>query len=198
VAPPEAISGRRKWVLEQSDVWSFGVLVWEVYPRGFVPHGSMIQTDSEVAAHICGGGRLDKKAECPDALHQVMCAFWAQRPQDSPSFRTLAAWLQGIARGQDACTHLLPLKESAVRECLICMSEPRVAVARPCHHCSMCQAYSQRAECPALRAALRKPCRACGCLCGGLEGCTCNAFAQLSLQLCPAERRFDRSGHHQH
>ena len=29
-APPEAISGRRKWMLERSDVWSFGVLVWEV------------------------------------------------------------------------------------------------------------------------------------------------------------------------
>ena len=36
-APPEAISGRRKWVLEYSDVWSFGVLMWEVYTRGYVP-----------------------------------------------------------------------------------------------------------------------------------------------------------------
>jgi hypothetical protein len=150
-APPEAISGRRKWVLEQSDVWSFGVLVWEVYTRGFVPY-DMIQTDSEVAAHVCGGGRLDKPAECPDALYQVMCACWAQRPQDRPSFRTLAAWLQGIARGQDARPQLPPLEESAVRECLICMSEPRVAVARPCRHCSMCQACSRLvAECPVCR-----------------------------------------------
>ena len=69
-APPEAISGRRKWVLELSDVWSFGVLMWEVYTRGFVPY-DMIQTDDGVAAHVCGGGRLDRPAECPAAIYEV-------------------------------------------------------------------------------------------------------------------------------
>ena len=69
-APPEAISGRRKWVLEVSDVWAFGVLMWEVYTRGFVPY-DMIQHDNDVAAYVCGGGRLDKPQECPDALYQV-------------------------------------------------------------------------------------------------------------------------------
>ena len=92
--------------------------------------------------------RLTIACRCP----QVMCACWAQRPQDRPSFRILAAWLQGIARGQDARPQLPPLEESAVRECLICEPEPRVAVARPCRHCTMCQACSRLvAECPICR-----------------------------------------------
>jgi len=150
-APPEAISGRRKWVLELSDVWSFGVLMWEVYTRGFVPY-DMIQSDDGVAAHVCGGGRLEKPADCPDALYQVMCACWAQRPQDRPCFMTLAAWLQGIARGEDARPALPPIEERALRECVICMSEPRVSVVHPCRHCCMCGACSLLVDnCPICR-----------------------------------------------
>jgi len=150
-APPEAISGRRKWVLELSDVWSFGVLMWEVYTRGFVPY-DMIQTDDGVAAHVCGGGRLEKPADCPDAVYQVMCACWTQRPQDRPCFTTLAAWLQGIARGEDARPALPPIEERALRECVICMSEPRVSVVHPCRHCCMCGACSLLVDkCPICR-----------------------------------------------
>ena len=150
-APPEAISGRRRWVPELSDVWSFGVLLWEVYTRGFVPY-DLLQSDEVVAAHVCGGGRLDQPAGCPDAVYGVMRACWAQRPQERPSFATLAAWMQGIARGEDARPALPPPEERAARECVICMSEPRVVVAHPCRHCSMCEPCSQLVrDCPICR-----------------------------------------------
>ena len=136
---------------ELSDVWSFGVLLWEVYTRGFVPY-DLLQSDEVVAAHVCGGGRLDQPAGCPDAVYGVMRACWAQRPQERPSFATLAAWLQGIARGEDARPALPPPEERAARECVICMSEPRVVVAHPCRHCTMCEQCSQLVrDCPICR-----------------------------------------------
>jgi len=92
------------------------------------------------------GGRLDQPAGCPDAVYGVMHACWAQRPQERPSFATLAAWLRGIARGEDARPALPPPEERAARECVICMSEPRVVVARPCRHCSMCEWRRQCGE----------------------------------------------------
>jgi hypothetical protein len=91
-----------------------------------------------------------------------MRACWAQRPQERPSFATLITWLQGIARGKDAlllmmpficsCNALPPSEERAERKCVICMSEPRVVVARPCRHCTMCEPCSQLVRnCPICR-----------------------------------------------
>ena len=150
-APPEAISGRRRWVLELSDVWSLGVLLWELFTRGFVPY-DMLQSDDAVAAHVCGGGRLEQPAECPDAVYEVMRACWEPRPQDRPTFAVLTSWLQGVARGESARPEPLPPEERAGRECVICLSEPRVSVAEPCRHCCMCEACSQVVrDCPLCR-----------------------------------------------
>lgn len=96
----------------------------------------------------CEMSRLTIACRCP----QVMCACWAQRPQDRPCFMTLAAWLQGIARGEDARPALPPIEERALRECVICMSEPRVSVVHPCRHCCMCGACSLLVDnCPICR-----------------------------------------------
>ena len=105
-APPEAISGRRRWVLELSDVWSLGVLLWELFTRGFVPY-DMLQSDDAVAAHVCGGGRLEQPAECPDAVYEVMRACWEPRPQDRPPSRSSPRGFRGLpgarVRGPSPC-----------------------------------------------------------------------------------------------
>ncbi len=101
---------------------------------------------------MCGGGRLDQPAGCPDAVYGVMRACWAQRPQERPSFATLTTWLQGIAWGEDALPALPPPVARAARKCVICMSEPMVVVARPCRHCTMCEPCSQLVlDCPICR-----------------------------------------------
>ena len=108
--------------------------------------------DDAVAAHVCGGGRLEQPAECPDAVYEVMRACWEPRPQDRPSFADLTSWLQGVARGESARPEPLPPEERTGRECVICLSEPRVSVAEPCRHCCMCEACSQVVrDCPLCR-----------------------------------------------
>ena len=87
-------------MIELSDAWWLGILLWEVFTRGFVPY-DLLQSDEMVAAQVCGGGRLDQPAGCPNTVYGVMHACWAQGPQERPSFATLTAWLQGIARGED-------------------------------------------------------------------------------------------------
>jgi serine/threonine protein kinase len=57
---PESVLDRKYSVA--SDVWSFGVLMWEVFSRGERPYGNI--NASVVMGHILQGGRLEKPEEC--------------------------------------------------------------------------------------------------------------------------------------
>eukprot|EP00048_Salpingoeca_helianthica_P004293 m.75481 g.75481 ORF g.75481 m.75481 type:complete len:938 (+) comp13135_c0_seq2:369-3182(+) len=93
-----------------TDVWSYGVLLWEIYSHGAMPYH--IMTNKEVFEEIVKGYRLLKPADCPDTMYQVMLACWSP---NRPSFTQLEAHIrilqdpsqpsppsllaQGLARG---------------------------------------------------------------------------------------------------
>uniref|UniRef100_A0A5F8GEA3 Protein tyrosine kinase 7 (inactive) n=1 Tax=Monodelphis domestica TaxID=13616 RepID=A0A5F8GEA3_MONDO len=85
--PPEA-------VLEgdfstKSDVWAFGVLMWEVFTHGEMPHDG--QADDEVLADLqAGKARLPQPEGCPAKLYRLMQRCWAPSPKDRPSFSEIA------------------------------------------------------------------------------------------------------------
>jgi hypothetical protein len=93
LAPESLERGRYS---EKSDVWAFGVLVWELVTDGKIPYFEM-PDDTAVIAHVCGGGRLVRPATtwCPDALWAVTTSCWAAQPRDRPTFQQL-----GVSLGQ--------------------------------------------------------------------------------------------------
>lgn len=50
----------------KSDVWTFGVLCWEVLTLGEEPYEG--KCSSDIITHIRGGGKLEKPVNCPDEL----------------------------------------------------------------------------------------------------------------------------------
>jgi serine/threonine protein kinase len=54
----------------QSDVWSFGVVLWEVWTYACLPYSSF--TNQEVYESVVGGLRLTQPASCPDAVYRLM------------------------------------------------------------------------------------------------------------------------------
>eukprot|EP00301_Raphidiophrys_heterophryoidea_P006518 c12625_g1_i4.p1 GENE.c12625_g1_i4~~c12625_g1_i4.p1 ORF type:complete len:775 (+),score=144.09 c12625_g1_i4:436-2760(+) len=85
--PPEALLHRR-WS-EKSDVWSFGVLLWEIFSNGELPF-SEITLDEEVSAAVCDVQlRLEQPPDCPDTVYDVMNECWAYDPADRPTFHML-------------------------------------------------------------------------------------------------------------
>ncbi|XP_023290821.1 proto-oncogene tyrosine-protein kinase ROS isoform X2 [Orussus abietinus] len=68
----------------QSDVWAFGVLMWEITSLGQQPYPA--RTNLEVLHHVRAGGRLPKPLNCPPALHQLMLRCWSSADA-RPSFK---------------------------------------------------------------------------------------------------------------
>ncbi|XP_029168032.1 proto-oncogene tyrosine-protein kinase ROS-like isoform X2 [Nylanderia fulva] len=59
----------------QSDVWSFGVLIWEIMTLGEHPYST--KNDSEVWQYVCAGGKLPKPLNCPLMLYELMHRCWS-------------------------------------------------------------------------------------------------------------------------
>ncbi|XP_017795395.1 PREDICTED: tyrosine-protein kinase Dnt-like [Habropoda laboriosa] len=75
-----------------TDVWSFGVFLWELVTMGQQPY---IEVDPfEMMACLRDGYRLAQPRPCPDELFAVMAVCWLGLPRDRPTMPQLLAYLQ--------------------------------------------------------------------------------------------------------
>jgi len=95
---PEAISQRR--YSEASDVWSFGVLSWEIINYGESPYWEM--NDEEVIRKIESGYRLPATQGSPVAVHQLMLDCWKSQPNERPPFHILMKRIDQLLRNPSA------------------------------------------------------------------------------------------------
>uniref|UniRef100_A0A8K9WLK5 Tyrosine-protein kinase RYK n=1 Tax=Oncorhynchus mykiss TaxID=8022 RepID=A0A8K9WLK5_ONCMY len=74
-----------------SDVWAFGVTLWELMTLGQTPY---IDIDPfEMAAYLKDGYRIAQPINCPDELFAVMACCWALDPEERPKFQQLVQCL---------------------------------------------------------------------------------------------------------
>lgn len=71
----------------KSDVWSFGIVLYEIITYGRVPYPSMSNT--EVLTKVEHGYRMPAPSGCPPALYEIMLECWNKDPQKRPTFDTL-------------------------------------------------------------------------------------------------------------
>ncbi|CAC5382982.1 MET [Mytilus coruscus] len=71
----------------QSDVWSFGVVLWELMTRGVNPYPEVDNWD--VLRYIKKGRRMPQPPFCPDILYKMMSKCWSFNPNDRPKFSEL-------------------------------------------------------------------------------------------------------------
>ncbi|XP_052245461.1 tyrosine-protein kinase HTK16-like [Dreissena polymorpha] len=70
-----------------SDVWSFGVTLWEMFSYGLPPYDNMKGID--VIKFIEEGKRLEKPSACPDMVYAEMLKCWSKEAKDRPTFKKL-------------------------------------------------------------------------------------------------------------
>ncbi|XP_064163473.1 tyrosine-protein kinase SYK isoform X2 [Anguilla rostrata] len=68
----------------KSDVWSFGVLMWEAYSLGLKPYKGM--KGAEVIQMIESGERMAAPANCPPEVYNLMKMCWTYKPDERPGF----------------------------------------------------------------------------------------------------------------
>uniref|UniRef100_A0A8C5G7Q7 receptor protein-tyrosine kinase n=1 Tax=Gouania willdenowi TaxID=441366 RepID=A0A8C5G7Q7_GOUWI len=76
----------------KSDVWSFGVTMWEVATRGQTPYPGV--ENSEIYDYLRQGNRLKQPPDCLDSIYALMFSCWLLSPKDRPSFETLRCELE--------------------------------------------------------------------------------------------------------
>ncbi|XP_071369983.1 tyrosine-protein kinase CSK isoform X2 [Centroberyx affinis] len=92
---PEAL--REKKFSTKSDVWSFGILLWEIYSFGRVPYPRIPLKD--VVPRVEKGYKMDCPDGCPEVVYNMMKQCWDLDPVARPSFKMLSETIQHISQG---------------------------------------------------------------------------------------------------
>ncbi|XP_063148209.1 tyrosine-protein kinase ITK/TSK [Candoia aspera] len=90
---PEVFSYNR--YSTKSDVWSFGVLMWEVFTEGKTPYEN--RTNAEVVEEVSAGLRLYKPRLASNAIYKLMQRCWNEKQNDRPAFSQLLYHLNEIS-----------------------------------------------------------------------------------------------------
>jgi serine/threonine protein kinase len=76
----------------KSDVWSFGILLWEMYSYGRSPYSKINHKD--IAKELEEGTRMEAPSGCPDYIFQMMRDTWLEEPDDRPSFADICVRIE--------------------------------------------------------------------------------------------------------
>ncbi|XP_029311071.1 tyrosine-protein kinase receptor TYRO3 isoform X1 [Cottoperca gobio] len=77
-----------------SDVWSFGVTMWEIVSRGRTPYPGV--SNHELLELLLSGHRLKPPEDCDHKLYEVMQSCWDKEPSRRPGFGELGETLKGL------------------------------------------------------------------------------------------------------
>uniref|UniRef100_A0A8B9ZIG0 Tyrosine-protein kinase n=1 Tax=Anas platyrhynchos TaxID=8839 RepID=A0A8B9ZIG0_ANAPL len=91
---PEALNYGR--YSSESDVWSFGILLWEAFSLGAVPYANLSNQQTREAVEQ--GVRLEPPELCPEELYRLMQRCWDYDPRRRPSFSAVHQELIAIRK----------------------------------------------------------------------------------------------------
>ncbi|XP_070544913.1 tyrosine kinase receptor Cad96Ca-like [Ptychodera flava] len=100
----------------KTDVWSFGVVLWEIFSEGSDPYDGADKSD--VIMKLRRGYRLLKPENCEDELYNLMCSCWLKNPSERPNFFQLWETLHALVATTKVCVILY---QDNIATCIMCL-----------------------------------------------------------------------------
>ncbi|XP_006821187.1 ephrin type-B receptor 1-B [Saccoglossus kowalevskii] len=100
---PEAIAYKK--FTSASDVWSYGIVMWEVMSYGERPYWNWSNRD--VIKSVEKGYRLPPPMDCPQALHQLMLDTWQKDRINRPTFLNIVNTLDRLIRNPSTLKNII-------------------------------------------------------------------------------------------
>ncbi|XP_048875791.1 tyrosine-protein kinase Fer isoform X1 [Brienomyrus brachyistius] len=91
---PEALNYGR--YSSESDVWSYGILLWETFSLGVCPYPGM--TNQQAREQVEKGYRMSCPQKCPEEVYKIMQRCWEYKPENRPKFADIQKELAAIKK----------------------------------------------------------------------------------------------------
>uniref|UniRef100_A0A673LIX2 Tyrosine-protein kinase n=1 Tax=Sinocyclocheilus rhinocerous TaxID=307959 RepID=A0A673LIX2_9TELE len=91
---PEALNYGR--YSSESDVWSYGILLWETFSLGVCPYPGM--TNQQAREQVEKGYRMSCPQKCPDEVYRIMQRCWEYKPENRPKFVDIQKELAAVKK----------------------------------------------------------------------------------------------------
>ncbi|XP_060769292.1 tyrosine-protein kinase Fer isoform X1 [Neoarius graeffei] len=91
---PEALNYGR--YSSESDVWSYGILLWETFSLGVCPYPGM--TNQQAREQVEKGYRMLCPQKCPDEVYKIMQRCWDYKPENRPKFAEILRELSSVKK----------------------------------------------------------------------------------------------------
>ncbi|WKY16234.1 hypothetical protein Q1695_001148 [Nippostrongylus brasiliensis] len=82
----------------ESDVWSYGILLWEIMTMGGTPYPTIAMP--QLYSVLKGGYRMEAPQKCPGEIYDLMVSCWQEKREKRPTFKMIVDYLDWML--QDA------------------------------------------------------------------------------------------------
>ncbi len=95
-SPPEVLEDQSYSI--KSDVWSFGIVLWEIFSYGELPYSNYDNNADVMQGIVKHHDRLGPPQNCPGNVYSIMQICWNEDPRSRPSFENIFKQLHVIER----------------------------------------------------------------------------------------------------